>query len=90
MRKILLVILYYVIACILIVVIHPLSPTNMAGPGLDIVVYFLTLVVGLALVTRSVIKWNFNDKIRVILFLINLIGISLIIALLIYVLNNNW
>jgi hypothetical protein len=37
-------VLFYTIACALILTIHRLSPTNMAGPGLDVVVYFVNAV----------------------------------------------
>ena len=78
-------ILYYLIAFILILIIHSLSPTNLAGPGLDIVVYFCSLIISLGLLGKSLARRKLNDKTADRPFLINLVGSSVVIVLLLYV-----
>ena len=56
MKKILIAVAFYIIACPLILTIHGLSPTNMAGPGLDIVVYFLSALITVIFLALSLIK----------------------------------
>ncbi len=49
-----LAILFYLATSTLILTIHGLSPTNMAGPGLDIIVYLLAMVGGAAILAKSI------------------------------------
>jgi len=62
MKKILPSVLFYVIACPLIVAIHKLSPTNMAGPGLDLVVYLGSALVTIVLLANSLLKLRTGNK----------------------------
>jgi len=82
MKKIVLAILFYVIACWLILTIHSLSPTNMAGPGLDIVVYFVSVIVTVAFLVISLIKLRSGNKLSYLNLFINLAGTLIIIIFL--------
>ena len=56
MKKILLTFLYYV-ACIgAVIAAHKIDPTNLAGPGLDFLVYPFALIFGIILLIRSIVK----------------------------------
>lgn len=75
------IILYYLVLIVLILTIHKLSPTNMAGPGLDIVITILALITGIALFAKSVMKVRSDDKSSYIPFIVNVIGILTIVLM---------
>lgn len=74
MKKIFIAILYYLLACPLILIIHKWSPTDMAGPGLDLVIYFFAIVISIVLMIRSLIKLRTDDKSTIFYLLVNAIG----------------
>lgn len=56
MNKPILWVAIYVSSCALILTIHELSPTNLAGPGFDILVYLAALVSGGIILTKYLVK----------------------------------
>jgi len=82
MKRILMAAAFYIIACPFILTIHGLSPTNMAGPGPDIVVYFLCAVITVIFLAISLIKIKPANKLSYLNLVINVIGSSIIISLL--------
>ena len=85
MKKSYSIILYYLIVCASILAIHELSSTNLAGPGLDIVVYIAALIISIALLAKSMMKVQSADKSSYIPFFVNVIGIITVILILHYV-----
>lgn len=81
MKKIILAILFYAAACLLVLTVHDLSPTNMAGLGLDIVVYLLIVIFSIALFAKSMMQIS-KDNFSRIYFIINAIGTVGIVILL--------
>jgi hypothetical protein len=90
MKKLILAVLFYVIACPLILNIHRLSPTNMAGPGWDIVNYFLSAVITIALLTISLIKIKSDNKLSYLNLFLNIVGSFVIKFLLYQELTTRW
>jgi len=82
MIKIVPSLLFYAIAIPLILAIHSLSPTSLAGPGLDIVVYGVSAVATLIFLARSLVKIKSSDKRSYLNVFINVVGTLLILALL--------
>lgn len=82
MKKIPIAVLFYIIACLFILTIHRLSPTNMAGLGLDIVVYFVSALITIAFLANSLIKIKSDDKLSYLNLFINIVGSFIIIFLL--------
>jgi hypothetical protein len=82
MKKIILAVLFYALACPLILNIHRLSPTNMAGPGWDIVIYFLSAVIAIALLAISLIKIKSDNKLSYLNLFLNIVGSFVVIFLL--------
>ena len=84
MNKIINLLLYYTIAIILVMIIHEISPTNLAGLGWDIVVYILSVIISIALLGRSLVgKMDGVGRTRMVI--INLVGTLLVFALVYYV-----
>ena len=83
MKKIYLTILYYLVACLFILAIDTLSPTTMAAPGLDIVVFFVAVIVSVVLLGRSIIKVHSDDKLSYGFFFANVIG-TIAVMLILY------
>jgi hypothetical protein len=90
MKRLILAVLFYVIACPLILNIHRLSPTNMAGPGWDIVIYFLSAVITIALLTISLIKIKSDNKLSYLNLFLNIVGSFVITFLLYQELTTRW
>jgi len=86
MKKIILIILFYLIVAFYMVKAHGLSPTNLAGPGLDLLVYFLAFTISLVLLLRSILKARREEKSTIQLFIVHLAGNLLVLTLLGYVL----
>ena len=84
MNKILGTAFYYLIALTLILIIGRLSPTNLAGPGFDLVVYIVAPIISLSLLAKSTIKRKSDGKIKYQLIAVNLIGSIAVILLVIY------
>jgi hypothetical protein len=82
MKKIMLAVGFYIIVCPFILTIHGLSPTNMAGPGLDIVVYFLSALITVIFLAISLIKITPANKLSYLNVVINVIGAAIITVLL--------
>jgi len=73
---------FYIIVCPFILTIHGLSPTNMAGLGLDIVVYFLSALITVAFLAISLIKIKPANKLSYLNLVINIVGAVIVTALL--------
>jgi len=74
--------LFYAIAIPLILAIHGLSPTNLAGPGLDIVVYGVSGIVAVIFLARSLTKIKSGDKRAYLNFFVNAVGALFVLVLL--------
>ena len=79
MTKLFLSIGYYLAALFLIRHIHAWSPTNLAGPGLDLVVYALVPIIGIALLARSLKQRTPGDGKSNVMAAIHAAGLLLII-----------
>jgi hypothetical protein len=90
MKRLILAVLFYVIACPLILNIHRLSPTNMAGPGWDIVIYFLSAVITIVFLSISLIKIRSDKKLSFLNLFLNVIGTIIITFLLYRALTARW
>jgi hypothetical protein len=75
---------YYLIALTLILIIGRISPTNLAGPGFDLVVYIVVPIISLGLLAKSMIRGNPNSKIKYQLLAVNLIGSIAVILIVIH------
>jgi len=53
MNKIVVTFLYYFIAFVLVFLAHKIDPTNLAGPGLDLLVYPVVFIGCVVLLGRS-------------------------------------
>lgn len=84
MKKSYSIILYYLVLIGSILAIHKLSPTNMAGPGLDIVITIFALIIGVALFAKSIMKVRSADRSSYIPFIVNVIGIITIVLIMYY------
>jgi uncharacterized membrane protein YozB (DUF420 family) len=82
MTRLILAILFYAIACPVILNIHRWSPTNMAGPGLDIVIYFLTAVITVVFLARGLIKIRSGNRLSYLNLILSVVGTFLIMILL--------
>jgi hypothetical protein len=76
-------VLNYVLAVVLVLTIHQVSPTNMAGPGCDLVVYLIAPLLGIMLLARSILRVRKGNRASYILIAINTIGV-LIVTLAVY------
>jgi len=56
MNRILFTIIYYIAATFLIFIGGKIEPTNLAGPGLDMIAYFLVFITSLVLLIRDLAK----------------------------------
>lgn len=81
MKKIILSILYYAAAIILILHIHRWSPTTMAGPGFDLLVYFLTPIISIALFAVSLYKKKYHGPWSNLALLIDGLGVMATLVL---------
>ena len=90
MKKSYLVILFYLIACPLIVTIHKLSPTNLAGLGFDVVVYFVALIVSIILLANSIKKVRSSNKPSYFIFIVTAIGTLMVTSILYYVFTRKY
>lgn len=75
--------LIYLATAILIVTIHRLSPTNLAGPGLDIVVYFLATVGATGVLAKNLVPTTEMRK-QTGPRLLNILGSLTVLTLAIY------
>lgn len=76
-------ILLIALVCAGVVYIRRVSPTDMGGLGMDIVVFIAAVVIGVVLVAKSIMRVDNADKRTYIGLAINAIGL-LVICLLIY------
>jgi hypothetical protein len=82
MKKTILAVIFYVIGCLLIPNIHRWSPSDMAGPGWDIVVHFLSAIGAISFLIVSVVKTKSANGLSNLNLFLNVIGSSLVIFLL--------
>ena len=64
--------LYYLLALLLLIGAHHLSPTNLAGPGLDIPAFFIYFILCLALVIKTIMRLAKTHRPYTRPFIINL------------------
>lgn len=88
MNKILLTFIYYFIAFGLTIGIHHISPTNLAGPGLDMLVYSMVFISCIVLFARS-FRGKRNAKLIWITSLIHFSGLSGLVIML-FIPANSW
>ena len=70
--------LYVILVIILVLSIHELSPTDMAGPGFDLVVYFLAVVIAIVLFANGLKKLEKGNRGSYVFLVINAIGLALV------------
>ena len=87
-KKILFTLLYYFIAFGLTVAARNIDPTNLAGPGLDMLVYPIVLICCIFLFVRS-FRGETNAKLLWITSSIHLLGLSGLIIML-FLPANRW
>jgi hypothetical protein len=84
MIKTLLAAIYYLVITPLIFNIRNISPTNLAGPGLDLIVYLAALIITPILLIRSIMRRKTGNKYYAYgLLTINIIG-SLLVTIALY------
>ena len=77
MRRCFLACLYAALAVISVLFIHKISPTNLAGPGFDIVVYPVAILVGIGLFSNGLKNIQRGNKGSYVIFFINALGLIL-------------
>lgn len=80
---------YYLMANFAALTIHSVSPTNMAGPGVDLLVYLLALVFSIVFLTKSIIKAKSRIKGAYQTLIVNIVGTMAILVLLYLAVNTN-
>ena len=83
MKKYYTALLYINQSTIAVLYIQKYSPTKMAGPGLDILVYIISIIVGIVLFAKSLKKVQSGNRSSYILFFINAVGL-LVISIAVY------
>ena len=83
MNRLILAILFYAIACPLILHIHRWSPTNMAGFGWDIVIYFLSAVITIVFLAKGLTKIRSGNRLSYVNLFLGVVG-TLVIMILLY------
>ncbi|MFB9841026.1 hypothetical protein [Mucilaginibacter ginsenosidivorans] len=89
--------IYYIIGLVLLVGAHHLSPTNLAGPGLDLPAFFIYFILALYLFLRTLLRVSklkrpLTRQMAVNVFLsyiINFIGAAVVIILF-FTPSNSW
>lgn len=87
MIKYFIAISYIILSTISVFYIHKISPTDMAGPGFDILVYFLTVFVSVVFCGISIKKVQNGSLRSYVYFYINALGLILISVAVCYALN---
>jgi VIT1/CCC1 family predicted Fe2+/Mn2+ transporter len=55
-NKLSITIALYIIGCFLKIIAHAISPTSLAGPGLDLLVILITLLLSVFFILKSIYK----------------------------------
>jgi len=69
----------YLLGFLLLYVSHKVEPTNLAGPGLDMLVLLLLFIAILYLFIRTLVKKNITVLTKIIITVIHILGIGVII-----------
>ena len=56
MNPVLFTVIYYLASIILILVGHTIEPTNLTGPGLDLIIFFVVIMCSIILLIRDYSK----------------------------------
>ncbi len=62
MKKSVIAILYYLVACYLVLSIGQFAAANLSGTHFDTIVYLAVPAMSLVLLVRSIVKWKVADK----------------------------
>jgi hypothetical protein len=72
-------IIFYLLGFSLLYFSRKIDPTNLAGPGLDILVLLILLILILYLFTRTLIKKNITVLSKIIITVVHILGVAVII-----------
>lgn len=87
MRRCFLPALSITLIIISVLFIHKVSPTNLAGPGLDIPVYVMAIIIGIAFFANGLKSIRRGNEGSYILFYVNVAGFILISSAILYALK---
>jgi hypothetical protein len=74
-NPVLFTIIYYLASIILILVGHAIEPTNLAGPGLDLIIFFVVIMCSIILLVRDCFKIK-KDKAFLISAIIHFVFVA--------------
>jgi len=83
MIKSILWVLFYLGSAVLILRIHHLAPTDLAGPGLDLPIYILAVVGGCILLAKNIVRSSKTKKVTRNA-LINMLGALIMVLVTLY------
>ena len=83
MKKIVIVVLYYAVACFLVLSIGQFVATNMEGTHFDTIVYLMVPLMSIALLVKSILKVRTADRASRWVLAIHVAGLVLV-GLLVY------
>ena len=69
----------YLLGYLLLYISHKIDPTNLAGPGLDILVLLVLFILILYLFIRTLIKKDISMFSKVIIAVVHILGVAIII-----------
>ena len=75
MKKYVLPILFYLLSFPLIYISHKVYPTNMAGPGLEIIVFGISILVSLFFIIKNTFLYFNVDKSLRNICLVHIVGL---------------
>ena len=70
---------FYLVGLLLLYVSHKIEPTNLAGPGLDMLVLLMLFISILYLFIRTLVKKNIIILSKVIITVVHILGVAIII-----------
>ena len=70
---------FYLLGYLLLYVSHTTEPTNLAGPGIDMIVLFILLIGILYLFIRTLIKKDILLFSKIFITAIHILGVSVIV-----------
>jgi len=69
---------FYLLGFLMLHISHKVAPTNLAGPGLDMLVLLLLFVSILYLFIRTLVKKNINVLTKIFTAVIHILGVGVI------------
>jgi hypothetical protein len=70
---------FYLLGFLLLYVSHKAAPTNLAGPGLDMLVLLVLFISILYLLIRTLVKKNMTALSKIIITVVHILGVVVII-----------